>query len=164
MRLQIMSLVALSAVAGTLTTVVAQPLDLKLRSRSGNSGKFRVQEREEKWKPQETAIIVCDVWDLHHCRNAVKRLEEFAPRLNQVLKTARSRGVTIIHAPSDCMEAYADHPARQRAMQAPKASRQPHEIRAWCSVIPTEERAIYPIDQSDGGEDDDPEEHAAWGR
>ena len=31
-----------------------------------------------------------------------------------------------------------------------------------CSRIPAEERGRYPIDQSDGGEDDDLAEHRAW--
>ncbi len=64
---------------------------------------------------KQTAVIVCDCWDYHHCLNAVRRLEQFAPVLNNVLSEARSRGVTIIHSPSDCMEAYRDHPARKRA-------------------------------------------------
>lgn len=140
-----------------------QNLTLTLRNQlDRGDGQFEVREHAETWKPDETAIIVCDVWDKHHCWNAVKRLEEFAPRLDRVLKKARTDGVTIIHAPSDCMDAYADHPARLRAQKAPQASRIPFEISSWCSVIPTEERAVYPIDQSDGGEDDAPQEHAAW--
>ncbi len=118
--------------------------------------------REENWNPKETAIIVCDVWDYHHCLNAVRRLEEFGPRLNSVLIEARKQGVTIIHSPSDCMPAYEEHPARKRAMNTAPASRLPESIESWCSLIPAEERAVYPIDQSDGGEDDDPAEHAAW--
>ena len=129
---------------------------------SESSGWFHPFTRQQKWNPEETAIIVCDVWDLHHCLNAVRRLEQFAPRLNAVLNEARSRGVTIIHSPSDCMPAYEGHAARLRAVDAPKAAWVPHEVGSWCSVIPTEERAAYPIDQSDGGEDDDPEEHAKW--
>ena len=82
--------------------------------------------------------------------------------LNDLLVHARDRGVTIIHAPSDCMEAYADHPARRRALEAPEAAEYPDEITAWCSKIPAEERGVYPVDQSDGGEDDDPREHAEW--
>lgn len=109
----------LAVFCGSLpATASGEPLGLTLRSQSAGAdaaGQFRTRERDEKWKPGETAIIVCDVWDLHHCRNAVRRLEQFAPRLDRVLKEARSRGVTIIHAPSDCMEAYADHPARQRS-------------------------------------------------
>lgn len=129
---------------------------------SGGSGRFHQFTRQQKWKPEETAIIVCDVWDLHHCLNAVRRLEQFAPRLDAVLKQARDQGATIIHSPSDCMSAYEGHPARQRASEAPGASWVPHEVGSWCSVIPTEERGSYPIDQSDGGEDDDPQEHARW--
>jgi sugar lactone lactonase YvrE/nicotinamidase-related amidase/type 1 glutamine amidotransferase len=129
---------------------------------SAGSGRFHVKTRDEQWLPQETAIVVCDMWDLHHCLNAVRRLEQFAPRLNAVLNEARSRGVTIIHSPSDCMAAYADHPARLRAIETPKAPWFPHDVGSWCSIIPTEERAAWPIDQSDGGEDDDPAEHALW--
>lgn len=126
------------------------------------SGRFHQLTRVETWNPRETALIVCDVWDLHHCLNAVRRVEEFAPRLNQVVQEARRRGVTIIHAPSDCMPTYEDHPARQRALQTPRAKQMPADIASWCSRIPAEEKAVYPIDQSDGGEDDDPEEHAQW--
>jgi nicotinamidase-related amidase len=79
-----------------------------------------------------------------------------------VLKTARDRGVTIIHAPSDCMAYYKDHPARKRAIETPKAKSFPEEIGTWCYKIPSEEKGVYPIDQSDGGEDDDPAEHAKW--
>lgn len=60
------------------------------------------------------------------------------------------------------MPAYTDHPARLRAIAAPTAKDLPQDIAAWCSRIPAEEQAVYPIDQSDGGEDDDPAEHAQW--
>jgi len=148
-----------------LTSSDAEPLKLMLREQVESplgSGAWETRERAEQWAAGETAIIVCDVWDLHHCLNAVRRLEQFAPRLNDVLRAARDQGVTIIHSPSDCMEAYADHPARLRAQQAPRAGNLPHDVESWCSVIPAEERGVYPIDQSDGGEDDDPEEHAEW--
>jgi len=117
---------------------------------------------EEQWPAAETAFIVCDVWDAHHSINAVKRLEEFAPRMNDVLKEARRRGATIIHAPSDCMPAYAEHPARQRVLALPAANAPLPGIGGWVSRLPSEHGALYPVDQSDGGEDDDPAEHAAW--
>lgn len=91
------------------------PLELTLRYQTETgegTGRYHQLTRKETWQPEKTALIVCDVWDLHHCLNAVRRVEEFAPRLNRVVEEARKRGVTIIHAPSDCMEAYADHPAR----------------------------------------------------
>ena len=118
----------------------------------------------EKWLPSRTAIIVCDMWDAHHCKNAVIRETEMALRMNTVLEKARSMGVLIIHAPSGCMKPYEGTPARQRAQSAPQASRLPDKIGEWCRQIPTEERAIYPIDQTDGGEDDDPAEHEAWAK
>ncbi len=117
---------------------------------------------EEAWPASKTAFIVCDVWDKHHCLNAVRRLEEFGPRLDAVLDEARRRGAVIIHSPSDCMPAYETHAARKRATAVPQAINLPQNIANWCSRIPAEEQAAYPIDQSDGGEDDEPEEHARW--
>jgi nicotinamidase-related amidase/type 1 glutamine amidotransferase len=126
------------------------------------SDRYHTLTRTEAWDPRKTALIICDVWDLHHCLNAVRRVEEFAPRLQRFLSECRRRGVTIIHAPSDCMDAYKDHPARRRALAVARAKDMPAEIASWCSRIPAEERGRYPIDQSDGGEDDDPAEHRAW--
>lgn len=138
-------------------------LDLMLQSQSKSGpGDFVIQHVDESWEPSKTAIIVCDVWDYHHCFNAVGRLNEMAPRMNEVIVEARRRGVTIIHSPSGCVDFYADSPARKRAIEAPVAANLPKEIGAWCDSIPAEEEAEYPVDQSDGGEDDDPEEHAAW--
>lgn len=141
-------------------TVFAEtPLSLNLRSRTAHG---TVVQKPEAWLPSRTALIVCDMWDLHHCRNAVIREAEMAPRLNEVIEKARSQGVLIIHAPSGCMAAYADTPARQRALSAPQSPQLPEGIGEWCRQLPAEETATYPLDQSDGGEDDDPAEHAAW--
>ena len=148
-----------------INNINAEELKLHLRKQvetAKDSGRYHTITSPETWNPEETALIVCDVWDAHHCLNAVRRMEQFLPRLDDVLKKARAQGVTIIHAPSDCMATYADHPARQRAISTPKASKLPADIGKWCSIIPAEEAAAYPIDQSDGGEDDDPAEHAEW--
>ena len=85
-----------------------------------------------------------------------------APRMDEVLRNARGRGVLIIHAPSSCMEAYRDDPARKRAQAVPRSKSLPAEIGKWCYKIPSEEKGAYPIDQTDGGEDDDLAEHARW--
>jgi len=145
--------------------VMADQFNLRLRYQKQadeEANQFRRLVREESWDASATAVIVCDVWDLHHCLNAARRLEEFGPRLNEVLIEARRSGAVIVHSPSDCMNAYKDHPARRRAMATPRADTVPEDIEHWCSRIPAEERANYPIDQSDGGEDDDPKEHAVW--
>ena len=157
--------VAVTFLLSSIAIADAADVELTLRYQvetTAGSGRYHRLTRKESWKPEETAVIVCDVWDYHHCLNAVRRLEEFGPRLNDVLTEARKRGATIIHSPSDCMPAYEGHPARQRAIDTPVAAELPQDIKAWCSRIPEEEQAAYPIDQSDGGEDDDSEEHAKW--
>lgn len=161
----VVSLVFLMHPAWAAQPSTAEGMNLSLRSRvetSDGSTRYHTITTSQEWHPGKTVLIVCDVWDYHHCLNAVRRVEEFGPRLNEVVKNARERGVTIIHAPSDCMDAYADHPARQRAIETPQAAELPDDIQSWCSRIPSEEQAVYPIDQSDGGEDDDPAEHAEW--
>ena len=140
-------------------------LRLTLRSRvetSAGSGRFHAVAKQETWNPKQTAVIVCDMWDRHHCLNATKRGGEVAPRMNDVLKNARSRGATIIHAPSSCMEFYANHAGRKAALAVPKSKNLPKEIGTWCYKIPSEEKGAYPIDQTDGGEDDEAAEHKEW--
>ena len=160
--------VALAGVLLMTNVVGAETISLKMQLRVPMRDAATMGERsvlevvENRWDFAQTAVIVCDVWDAHHCLNAVRRLEEFAPRMNDVLKAARQRGATIIHSPSDCMAAYEAHAARKRAINAPDAMQMPKDIEHWCSRIPSEEQAVYPIDQSDGGEDDDPAEHAEW--
>lgn len=156
---------SLLGVLAMATIVSGDDFRLSLRRQvpSGETpARYERRSADETWPAAKTAVIVCDVWDYHHCLNAVRRLDEFLPRLNQTLSEARRRGAVIIHSPSDCMEAYAEHPARRRAIEAPTAAKLPAAIRHWCSAIPAEEQAVYPLDQSDGGEDDDPTEHAEW--
>ncbi len=144
---------------------LVRELTVTLRSQhetAPESGRFRQVMTAENWRPEETAVIVCDVWDSHTCRNAVRRLTEFAPRLDALLDVTREMGVTIVHAPSGCMDAYEGHPARRRAMTTPIVAELPEEITRWCYQIPAEERGVYPIDQTDGGNDDTPEERTAW--
>ena len=139
-------------------------LDTRHRVRDA-SGLWAVSKQKVLWNAKETAVIVCDMWDLHHCKNAVTRVGEMAPRMNEFLKKARSEGAFIIHAPSSCTAFYKDHPARQLAINAPKAASFPKAIESWCHWIDkVEERQGYPVDHSDGGEDDDPVEHAAWAK
>lgn len=133
-----------------------------LRSRIEDKGAFSIESKAQTWPAKKTAVIVCDMWDAHHCLNAVRREEQMVPRMNEFLEKARANGAFIIHAPSSCMDAYKDHPARKRAQAAPKAGNLPKDIGEWCKQIPAEEKGKYPIDQTDGGEDDDLVEHEAW--
>ena len=144
---------------GIITTNLnAETLNLTLR----NSVRSVHSWQKVEWKPSEVAIVICDMWDSHHSITAVRRVNEFAPRLNEVIKSLRKSGVTIIHSPSDCMPNYKDHDARKRALAVPVASDLPKEISSWCHRIPGEEKASYPIDQSDGGEDEGEFENQQW--
>lgn len=96
------------------------------------------------WQPGQTAIIVCDMWDDHYCKNAAKRVGEIAPRMNRVLHAARALGVRIIHAPSGTMDVYATTPQRRRMMEA-KTHTPPVPIAKWCYLEPKDE-APLPID------------------
>lgn len=140
------------------------PIDWTLRTRVARAegGPKRAVERTASWEPARTAVIVCDMWDSHHCLNATRRGAELAPRMDRVLKVLRDRGATIIHAPSNCMPAYETHPGRERARATPRSKTFPDKIGLWCTKIPSEEAGTYPIDQTDGSEDDDPDEHRRW--
>jgi nicotinamidase-related amidase len=156
-------LLALGAFTGERTA--DGELSLVLRNRVPSPAapaRFEVRKIAEPWDPHRTALIICDMWDLHHCKRAVDRVQEMAPRMNAVITKLRERGVLIIHAPSECMAAYEGTPMRERARKAPPAKNLPKEIGIWCKSIPAEEKGKYPIDQSDGGEDDEPAEHAQW--
>lgn len=138
-------------------------LHLRHQTETGpGSGRFHQTIRTEKWKAEQTAVIVCDVWDSHHCVNAVRRVNELAPRIDRFVAALRERGALVVHAPSGCMDAYSSHPARKRAETMPKAKSIPSDIGRWCDQIPAEEKAAYPLDQSKGGEDDDLAEHQLW--
>jgi len=100
---------------------------------------------EEKEVPASaTALLLCDVWDNHHCRGAVERLEVMLPRMNAVVRAARDMGVQIVHAPSETMDFYADHPGRQRVLAAPTIELPP---------VRNLPEPPLPIDASDGGDD-----------
>jgi nicotinamidase-related amidase len=162
------------ATAFVLGTVgLAQPsaraeegrLALQLRARvetPEGSGQYRPVVRDATWDPKASAIIVCDMWDLHHSLNATLRLKEMAPRMDQVLRAARAKGVLVIHAPSSCMETYKDHPARKRATDVPRSKSLPADIGLWCKQIPSETKGTYPIDQEGGLNDDDPDAQERW--
>jgi nicotinamidase-related amidase/type 1 glutamine amidotransferase len=129
-----------------------EPLQLHLRSRhevAPQSGRYHAITRDQAWEPQETAIVVCDMWDAHTCPNAALRVSQMAPRMNDVLKAARSKGVLIIHCPSNTMEFYKDHPGRKLAQQAPKVTPE-RPLVNWC-YLDKEHEAPLPIDDTDGG-------------
>lgn len=119
-------------------------MELELRTRDKQSGEAR--RETVQWQAAETAVIICDMWDGHYCQLAAQRVGVMAPRMNSVLSAARSHGVMIIHAPSGCMEPYAETPYRARMQQAAVA-KPPVPIGSWCHLDP-EAEAPLPIDDS----------------
>lgn len=105
-------------------------------------------------EPHQTALVICDMWDHHWCKSAERRVAEMAPRINDLANTLRSRGVLIIHCPSDTMSYYKDHPGRKLAQAAPKITTE-IPLLNWCN-LQSDREAQLPIDDSDGGCPDDP--------
>ena len=116
----------------------------QLSQDEGGRTVWTVRETTETWPARQTALLLCDVWDRHWSRGATERLEAMVPRMNRVVQQTRTRGVVIIHAPSDTMEFYANSPARRRVLDVPRTG-------------PPRERSVgdrpLPIDASDQGSD-----------
>ena len=117
-----------------------------------------------EWDSKQTAVVICDMWDKHWCPNSTARVGEMAPRMNEVVKAARARGVFIIHCPSDTMEFYKDTPQRKLAQAAPQVETK-RPLERWCRIDAAHE-APLPIDDTDGGCDcDEPvKNYRAWSR
>lgn len=133
---------------------------LKLRGRvesSPGSGQWNEVTLSREVPAAETAIIICDMWDLHWCTGASKRCDAIAKRMDPVLEAARAKGVQIIHAPSETMDFYDGTPQRLRAQLAPTA---PTALDP--PARPPE--PPLPIDDSDGGCDTDDTFYLAWTR
>ncbi|MBI3849228.1 MAG: ThuA domain-containing protein [Verrucomicrobia bacterium] len=136
----------------------SKPITLSARGRvetPKGSGQYEIVNRTVEWDPKKTAIIICDMWDQHWCKGATERVAEMAPRMNDVIKEARRRGVFIIHCPSDTMKFYEGTPQRKRAQDAPKV-KPPADVSKWKSLNLAKEGPL-PIDDSDGGCDDQPQ-------
>jgi nicotinamidase-related amidase/type 1 glutamine amidotransferase len=143
-------------------------LTLHTRSRipggAADTNEWRVVEQTRQWEARHSAVVICDMWDRHWCPDATERVGEMAPRMNEVVKAARARGVFIIHCPSDTMKFYENHPGRKLARSAPKVeTRVP--LKGWCALNGEQEPPL-PIDDSDEGCDGCPDcrPRGAWSR
>jgi len=156
-----LALLALPSGAGTRSCESGgMPMELNVRSR------VELFKGSDEWRdvtipialdPKETAVVICDMWDRHWCRSATRRCGDLARRMAPVVDSLRSRGVLIIHCPSDTMAYYKEFPQRALLRDAPKAEPPPGKEIA-CPALP--------IDDSDGGCDDVPQcrNYIAWKR
>ena len=69
-----------------------------------------------KWKPHQTAVIVVDMWDRHHCLPSEKRSHVLAKKIDHFLPALRDQGVTVIFAPSGTMSFYSATVQRKQAI------------------------------------------------
>jgi type 1 glutamine amidotransferase/nicotinamidase-related amidase len=114
---------------------------------------FIIINEIQEWNPEETAVIICDMWDEHWCKGAAARVAEMAPFMNNVVSIVREKGILIVHAPSSCMDYYKDHPARK---QGQKYESKNAKSLISNDLLDSEKGAVWPIDQKDGGCDCDP--------
>lgn len=163
-------LFGLMTIAGFFTFAGAAettPLSLHLRKRvevAPDAKRWHTITTPSTWDPKQTAVVICDMWDKHWCPNSTIRVAEMAPRMNEVIKAARSRGVFIIHCPSDTMEFYKDTRQRKLAQAAPAVETK-RPLERWCRLDATHESPL-PIDDSDGGCDcsEPVKNYRAWSR
>ena len=141
----------------------AATLRLNARSRVERDGAVEALEQAVHWRASESAIVICDMWDDHHCSSSVSRLEAMIPEMNRVIRNARELGVLIVHAPSGTMDFYAGTPQRARMLAAPHAE-PPVPIAKWCHLDPESESAL-PINDENPCDDEFPSESKrVWNR
>lgn len=126
-------------------TAIGADMHLTLRSRVEafkGSGEGQSVSFQYTLPVSRTALILCDMWDRHWCETASRRVDALAHKMSPVVDLARKQGILIIHAPSETMDFYKDHPARLKIIHFPQV--QPPE------PLPLTEPPL-PIDDSDGG-------------
>jgi hypothetical protein len=101
--------------------MTGRPLALRTRSVAADGTDRTGTVARPDWDAARAAVVVCDMWDAHHCITAARRVAEMAPRVSSVVGALREQGALIIHAPGGCTDFYEDTPARLRALGAPRA-------------------------------------------
>jgi nicotinamidase-related amidase len=149
----------LGALIAASAPAADETLTLHLRKRvesEAGSGTYRAVVETASWRAEQTAIVICDMWDDHYCRSSARRVAEMAPRMNEVIREARRRGVLIIHCPSGCMDKYDGTPQRELARQAPKVETK-IPLEPWCYLDKTREGEL-PVDEKQPCDDETPRE------
>lgn len=101
-----------------------------------------------RWSPEQSAVIVCDMWDKHWSRGATERVDLLAPQMNTLVRRLRENGLQVIHAPTHVVKFYEGTPARTRIQLIPLPEPPTPVIDYNTPLDPP-----LPIDDSDGGSD-----------
>ena len=152
----IVILILLASIVQAKPKETGQVLQVSLQKRIPSDleeGSFIIVNEIQEWNGEETAMIICDMWDQHWCTGATRRVAEMAPLMNEIVAIARNKGVQIVHAPSDCMEYYESHPARKLAKKYISKS---VEEKLGTGKLECELDQDWPFEISHGGCDDSP--------
>jgi nicotinamidase-related amidase len=136
----------------------AAGITVNLRSRVEafkGTAEWREVHLQETLLPENTAVIVCDMWDKHWCGGATGRVNGLVLRMEPFLEAARKRGIQIIHAPSETMSFYQDAPQRKLMLALPKI-----ELPVPLALADPP----LPIDDKGGGCDTPDHFYKAWTR
>jgi len=82
----------------------AESFFLKMRSQkevAAGAKRYHTITKRAEWDASRTAVIICDMWDDHYCRNSARRVAEMAPRMNEVVSKARAAGRSSSTARAD---------------------------------------------------------------
>ena len=160
MRYVLIPLALCAAIVQADAPAKPDTLSLTLRSKVESfkgSGEFDEVTLRKDFVANKTAVILCDIWDKHWCQSATRRCDALAKKTEAVVAALRKKGVTVIHAPSDTMAYYKDTPQRKAILALPKVPKPKNR-----TIV----EPALPIDDSDGGCDDDPpaRNYRAWSR
>lgn len=100
------------------------------------------------WSTEQSAVIICDMWNEHWSRGATERVDLLAPRMNTLVRRLRGNGLQIIHASTHVVKFYEGTPARGRIQLIPLPEPPTPVIDYNTPLDPP-----LPIDDSDGGSD-----------
>jgi nicotinamidase-related amidase len=143
----------------TPTVGTGNRITLSLRTRVETfegSGRWYKVIVQDSIAPDESALLICDMWDTHWCKTAAERANVLAERIDAAVKDARRTGVQIIHSPSGTLEFYVDAAQRQTMASIPSVD--------LPEPLDLPDPAL-PIDDSDGGCDTgECKRHRPWTR
>lgn len=126
------------------SNVVLSLVRQELRRDEGGHATWCTTTTMRELESRKIALLICDMWDKHWSRGATIRVEALVPRIQRTIEVARRRGITIVHAPSETLDFYENHPARTRAEAVPLGD---------LPVATPPKYPPLPIDDSDGGSD-----------
>ena len=90
------------------------------------------------YEANNVTLLICDMWDKHWCKPAQLRTNRLASKMNSLVNFMRSKGVKIIHSPSNVIDYYKNSNARLSIINIPKVQL-PKEIKHINPPIPIDD-------------------------